>query len=97
MPDTVSADASQWFRLILDARSMKELRVAEQRYLAVLSVIADGLTVTQAAEKVGVSGRPCPDRRGGPRHQVVKRKPVSRGVPSFKPCGGHGPGRALSQ
>ncbi len=29
--------------------------MAEQRYQAVLAVIADGLTVTQAAEKVGVS------------------------------------------
>jgi transposase InsO family protein len=34
---------------------MKELSVAEQRYQAVLSVIADGLGVAQAAEKVGVS------------------------------------------
>ena len=34
---------------------MRELSVAEQRYQAVLAVIADGLTVTQAAEKVGVS------------------------------------------
>jgi transposase len=34
---------------------MKELSVAEQRYRAVLAVIADGLSVTQAAEKVGVS------------------------------------------
>jgi transposase len=29
--------------------------VAEQRYLAVLAVIADGLTIKQVAEKVGVS------------------------------------------
>lgn len=34
---------------------MRELSVAEQRYQAVLSVIADGLAVTQAAEKAGVS------------------------------------------
>jgi transposase InsO family protein len=34
---------------------MRELSVAEQRYQAVLAVIADGLGVTQAAEKVGVS------------------------------------------
>src|SRR4029453_18703850 len=34
---------------------MKGLSVAEQRYRAVLAVIADGLSVTQAAEKVGVS------------------------------------------
>jgi transposase len=35
--------------------SMRELSVAEQRYQAVLAVIADGLGVSQAAEKVGVS------------------------------------------
>ena len=34
---------------------MRELSVAEQRYQAVLAVIADGLSVTQVAEKVGVS------------------------------------------
>lgn len=41
--------------MILDARSMRELSVAEQRYQAVLAVVADGLSVTQVAEKVGVS------------------------------------------
>lgn len=34
---------------------MRELSVAEQRYQAVLSVISDGLSVSQAAEKVRVS------------------------------------------
>jgi transposase len=34
---------------------MRELSVAEQRYQAVLAVISDGLTVSQAAEKTGVS------------------------------------------
>src|SRR4051794_41720745 len=34
---------------------MRELSVAEQRYQAVLAVIADGLGVKQAAEKAGVS------------------------------------------
>lgn len=34
---------------------MRELSVAEQRYQAVLSVIADGLSVAQAAEKANVS------------------------------------------
>src|SRR6478672_2478015 len=34
---------------------MRELSVAEQRYQAVLAVIADGLSVRQVAEKVGVS------------------------------------------
>jgi hypothetical protein len=34
---------------------MRELSVAEQRYQAVLAVIADGLDVKRAAEKAGVS------------------------------------------
>jgi transposase len=34
---------------------MRELSVAEQRYQAVLAVISDGLSVSQAAQKVGVS------------------------------------------
>ncbi|MFL6162858.1 MAG: helix-turn-helix domain-containing protein, partial [Jatrophihabitantaceae bacterium] len=34
---------------------MRELSVAEQRHQAVLAVIADGLSVGQAAEKAGVS------------------------------------------
>jgi transposase len=34
---------------------MRELSVAEQRYRAVLAVISDGLSVSQIAEKVGVS------------------------------------------
>lgn len=34
---------------------MRELTVAEQRYQAVMAVISDGLSVSQAAEKVGVS------------------------------------------
>ena len=55
MPDSVSADSLQRFRLILDALSMTELSVAEQRYQAVMTVIGDGLAITQAAEKVGVS------------------------------------------
>jgi transposase len=55
MPDSVSADSSQLFRLILDTPQMRELSVAEQRYQAVLSVIADGLSILQAAEKAGVS------------------------------------------
>ncbi|AAK45021.1 Putative uncharacterized protein [Mycobacterium tuberculosis variant bovis] len=42
-------------RLILDTPSMKELSVAEQRYQAVLAVISDGLSISQVAEKVGVS------------------------------------------
>lgn len=34
---------------------MRELSVAEQRYQAAMAVIADGLSVSQVAEKVGVS------------------------------------------
>ena len=34
---------------------MRELSVAERRYLVVLAVIEDGLSVTEAAAKVGVS------------------------------------------
>jgi transposase len=34
---------------------MRELSVAEQRYQVVLAVIADGLSVSQVAEKAGVS------------------------------------------
>src|ERR1700742_4185830 len=34
---------------------MKELSVAVQRYQAVLAVISDGLSISQVAEKVGVS------------------------------------------
>ena len=55
MPDSVSADALQLLRLILDTPLMRELSVAEQRYQAVLAVISDGLSVSQVAEKVGVS------------------------------------------
>jgi hypothetical protein len=44
------------FRLILDARSMRELSVAEQRYRAVLAVIQDGVAVTAVAEKYQVTG-----------------------------------------
>ena len=34
---------------------MRELSVAEQRYQAVLAVISDGLSVSQVAQKMGVS------------------------------------------
>ena len=36
---------------------MRELSVAEQRYLAVLAVISEGRTVTQVAGRWGVSGQ----------------------------------------
>lgn len=54
-PGGVSADALQLFRLILDTPWMRELSVVEQRYLAVLAVISDGLSISQVASKVGVS------------------------------------------
>jgi transposase InsO family protein len=55
MGDSVSADALHLLRLIFDTPLMRELSVAEQRYQAVLAVISDGLSVSQAAQKVGVS------------------------------------------
>jgi transposase InsO family protein len=55
MPDGVSADGLHLLRLILDTPLMRELSVAEQRYQAVLAVISDGLSVSQVAQKVGVS------------------------------------------
>src|SRR3954464_15952415 len=55
MGDGVSADALHLLRLILDTPWMRELSVAEQRYQAVLAVISDGLSVSHAAQKVGVS------------------------------------------
>src|SRR6201990_2511275 len=55
MADSVSADALHLLRLILDTPWMRELSVAEQRYQAVLAVTSDGLSVSQVAEKVGVS------------------------------------------
>jgi transposase InsO family protein len=55
MADDVSADALHLLRLILDTPLMRELSVAEQRYQAVLAVISDGLSVSQVAQKVGVS------------------------------------------
>jgi predicted nuclease of restriction endonuclease-like RecB superfamily len=55
MGDSVSAEALQLLRLILDTPLMRELSVAEQRYQAVLAVISDGLSILQVAQKVGVS------------------------------------------
>ena len=39
---------------------MRELSVAEQRYQAVLAVISDGLSISQVAQKVGVSASAGP-------------------------------------
>ena len=55
MADSVSADALHLLRLILDTPDMRELSVAEQRYQAVLAVIADGLSISQVAEVWGVA------------------------------------------
>jgi hypothetical protein len=39
---------------------MREMSVTEQRYKAVLTVIADGRTVTEVAKRIGASaGRRC--------------------------------------
>ena len=53
--DSVSADGLHLLRLILDAPSMREMSVAEQRYQAVLAVISDGPSVTEVAAQFGVS------------------------------------------
>src|SRR3954469_8192292 len=55
MRDGASADGRQLLRLILDALSMRELSVAEQRYLAVLAVIGEGHPVSSVAQQWGVS------------------------------------------
>ena len=55
MPDSVSADGLRLLRLIGDTPVMRELSVAEQRYVAVLAVIAEGATVTEVAARFGVS------------------------------------------
>jgi|HubBroStandDraft_3_1064219.scaffolds.fasta_scaffold2256144_1 hypothetical protein len=47
MPDSVSVDPLQRFRLILDTPEMRELSVVEQRYKAVMAVIADGLSMSR--------------------------------------------------
>ncbi|NIH70159.1 hypothetical protein FB380_004657 [Modestobacter marinus] len=47
--DSASVDGCQLLRLILDAPSMRELSVAERRYLAVLAVIAEGHPVSLVA------------------------------------------------
>jgi transposase len=40
---------------MLDTPLMRELSVAEQRYQAVLAVISGGVSVSQVAQKVGMS------------------------------------------
>jgi hypothetical protein len=47
MPDSVSVDPLQRFRLILDTPEMRELSVVEQRYKALMAVIADGLSMSR--------------------------------------------------
>jgi hypothetical protein len=54
MPHGVAADGWQLLRLILDALFMRELSVAEQRYQAVLAVIAEGGPVREVAGRWGV-------------------------------------------
>ena len=50
-----SVDALHLLRLILDTPWMRELSVAEQRYRAVLEVIAEGRTVGEVAAQWGVT------------------------------------------
>jgi hypothetical protein len=58
MRDSVSVDPLQRFRLILDTPEMRELSVAEQRYNAVMAVIADGLTLPRYIINDDESPRP---------------------------------------
>jgi transposase-like protein len=55
MLDSVSADGLRLLRLIGDTPVMRELSVTEQRYQAVLAVIAEGETVTDVAARFEVS------------------------------------------
>jgi len=64
---------------------MREMSVAEQRYLAVLAVIADGHDVTAAAQQFGVTrqtlltiGQPSPEAGHAPppARLIVDPNPV---------------------
>ena len=55
MPDSVSVDGLQLFRLMGDTPWMREISVSEQRYEAVRAVLADGETVTDVAARFGVA------------------------------------------
>jgi transposase-like protein len=52
---TTSGEALHLLRLSLDTPSQREMSVAEQRYKAVLAVIANGRTVSEVAKDWGVS------------------------------------------
>jgi hypothetical protein len=52
IPDSVSVDGRRLRRLIRDTPWMRELRVTEQRYQAVLAVISDGETIRDVAARL---------------------------------------------
>jgi transposase len=52
---TVSAEAFDVFRLMLDTPRMKELSMGQQRYQAVMAVLSGGRTVTEVARDWAVS------------------------------------------
>ena len=52
---TASVEALHRLRYLLDTPSMREMSVSEQRYQAILAVIADGRTVSEVAKQWKVS------------------------------------------
>jgi transposase-like protein len=64
---------------------MKEMSVAEQRYQAILAMIEDGLTVTEVADKAGVTRQTLYNwlRRyaSGGREQLADRSHRPRSCP----------------
>lgn len=75
MPDSVSADALQRFRLVLDTPWMRELSVAEQRYQAVMAVsrqtlhawLARLMPMAWKGLRIGRIGRRRPHQMGTDR------------------------------
>ena len=61
IPDSVSVDGLQLFRLIGNTPWMREISVAEQRYDAVRAVLAEGETVTDVAARFGVARKTVHD------------------------------------
>src|SRR4051812_50193342 len=99
MRDGASADGRQLLRLILDALSMRELSVAEQRYLAVLAVIGEGHPVSSVAQQWGVSRQTVHawlsrDENGGPAGLGGPAAPPASGPPPKAGGGGGGGGGA---
>ena len=61
IPDSVSVDGLQLFRVIGNTPWMRELSVAKQRYEAVRAVLFDGETVTDVAARFGVARKTVHD------------------------------------